>query len=301
MIIPLLITLLLALGSLSPAAQQPPPRDPNTPVSFYQDVSWSPDGKRLSFTHMTGTMQTMKAGVFVMRADGTEVARVSDENVKAFYSGWSPDGKRLVYGANTAEKKSDIFTADADGTHAVRLTEGAGSNATPAWSPDGKRIAFVSTRDNGFHQIYVMNADGTAQTRLTKDDARDFNPMWSPDSRRIVYYAERGDQKDQVWTMNADGSDAKLLTGGTGHNIFPAWSSDGAHILFTSRRDDAKVFYVFTMKADGTDLRRVADAEALFARPSPDGKRIAFSGGHFPDGALFVMNLDGTNLTRLTK
>jgi TolB protein len=146
-----------------------------------------------------------------------------------------------------------------------------------------------------------MNSDGSNQTRLTRDDTRDYNPAWSPDGRRITFYAERGDQKDQVWVMNADGREAKLLTGGVGHNIFPAFASDGARVLFTSKREGDSFFHIYSVKTDGTDLKRLCEQEAFFARPSPDGKKIAFTAGRFPESAIYVMNSDGTGVVRLTK
>jgi TolB protein len=303
MFIPFL--LILALAGAQPArVNASAARQENAAAAdktFYQDVSWSRDGRRIAFTAMRHAGgKEMRSGIFVMRSDGTAAARVTDEATVAFYVSMSPDGRRVAYAVNTGEKKSDIFVAALDGSEPVGLTQG-GYNHTPAWSPDGRRVAFISDRDGGPPQIYVMNADGSKQTRLTKDDTRDYNPAWSPDGKRITYYAERGDRKDQVWVMNADGTGAKLLTGGVGHNIFPAFSADGSRVLFTSKREGDEFFHIYSVKADGTDLRRLCEQEAFFARPSPDGKKIAFTAGRFPESAIYVMNADGTGVVRLTK
>jgi tol-pal system beta propeller repeat protein TolB len=304
MLIPFLLSLVLVAGQAAPHVPPPPEPQESAPAvekTFYQDVAWSRDGARIAFTamHHAGEKE-MSSGIYVMRSDGTEAARVTDEATPAFFVSMSPDGKHVAYAGKTGEKTSDIFAAPLDGSKPVRLT-GGGYNHTPAWSPDGRRIAFISDRDDGGPQVYVMNADGSNQTRLTKDDTRDYNPAWSPDGRRITYYAERGDQKDQVWVMNADGTDAKLLTGGVGHNIFPAFASDGARVVFTSKREGDSFFHIYSVKTDGTDLKRLCEQEAFFARPSPDGKKIAFTAGHFPESAIYVMNADGTGVVRLTK
>jgi len=208
MLIPVLLTLALAAAQQA-APHVPPPPEPHETAAaaektFYQDVSWSRDGSRIAFTAMLFANQKMKgSGIFVMRPDGTEVARVTGEATAAYYVSMSPDGKRVAYAVKTGEKKSDIYAAALDGSDAVALTHG-GYNHTPAWSPDGKKIAFISDRDGSPPQVYVMDADGANQTRLTRDDARDYNPAWSPDGKRITYYAERGDRKDQVWVVGAD-------------------------------------------------------------------------------------------------
>jgi tol-pal system beta propeller repeat protein TolB len=304
MLIRTLLLIVLFAGQAAPHV--PPPPDPQETAApaektFYQDVSWSRDGSRIAFTAMRHAGEKeMRSGIYVMRSDGTGAARVTDEGTVAFYVSMSPDGKRVAYAAKMGEKKSDIFAAPLDGSGPKRLTEG-GYNHTPAWSPDGRRIAFISDRDGAGPQIYLMNADGSNQTRLTKDDTRDYNPAWSPDGKRITYYAERGDQKDQVWVMNADGAEPKLLTAGVGHNIFPAFSSDGSRVVFTSKREGDEFFHISSVKTDGADLKRLSEHEAFFARPSPDGKKIAFTAGRFPESAIYVMNSDGAGVVRLTK
>ena len=304
MFTPILLLLALVAGQAAPHVP-PPPEPQEKPAAvektFYQDVAWSRDGKRIAFTAMKFADQRMSdSGIFVMRPDGTEASRVTGETTIAYYVSMSPDGKHVAYAGKTGEKTSDIYVSAVDGSKTSRLTQG-GYNHMPAWSPDGKRIAFISDRDGGPTQIYSMNADGSNQTRLTKDDTRDYNPAWSPDGRRITYYAERGDRKDQVWVMNPDASDAKLLTAGVGHNIFPAFSSDGARVVFTSKREGDEFFHIYSVKTDGTGLQRLYEQEAFFARPSPDGKRIAFTAGRFPESAIYVMNTDGTGLVKLTK
>lgn len=305
MLIPILLMLALVTAQAAPHVPPPPePQESAPPAAektFYQDVSWSRDGSRIAFTAMKHAGEKeMRSGIYVMRSDGSEPTRVTDEETTAFYVSMSPDGKRVAYAVRTGEKKSDISAAALDGSKPARLTEG-GYNHTPAWSPDGKKIAFISDRDGAGPQIYVMNADGSKQTRLTKTDTRDYNPAWSPDGKRITYYAERGDQKDQIWVMNADGTGAKLLTAGEGHNIFPAFSSDGARVVFTSKREGDAFFHIYSVKTDGTDLKRLYEQEAFFARPSPDGRKIAFTAGRFPESAIYVMNSDGTSLVKLTK
>jgi tol-pal system beta propeller repeat protein TolB len=283
-------------------AQQPTPQPrPTIPPDavFYQDVSWSPDGKALAYS----LLKDGAWNVYVMRADGTQAVKLTNvEGMSCFYTSWSPDGKQLTFGARRGDAKSDIYVINADGTHLKQLTTDPAADSTPAFSPDGRRIAFISDRD-GLHQVYVMNADGSAQTRVTRDEARDFNPQWSPDGRRIVYYAEKGDRRDQVWVMNADGSNALLLTGGVGHNIFPAFAPDGQTIIFTSKREggeSAEDSLMFTVKPDGTGLKRLSDQQAFLARFSPDGSRVAFVGGRFPKNAIFVMRADGSDVKRLT-
>jgi Tol biopolymer transport system component len=96
---------------------------PQAAPVFYQEVTWSPDGARLSFTRMQGEGKEMKASVHVMRADGSQETKITDEATWATYSAWSPDGRKIAYGARTGEGRSDIFVVNADGSNPVRLTK----------------------------------------------------------------------------------------------------------------------------------------------------------------------------------
>ena len=278
---------------------------------FQQDVSWSPDGKYLAFTGMHDIDQkanTLKADLYVVRADGSDFRKISGDDKNEFYTSWAKG--RIAFSAqDPATKMSDIYTANPDGSDIRQVTKGGGKNSTPSLSRDGKRIAFVSTRDGAKYQIYTVNADGSNLARLTSDTAVGyFNPQWSPNGKRIAYYAEKGDGKDQVWTMNADGSNKTLLTADVGHNIFPGWSPDGKKIIFSSSKRDANSSgsyvdgsFLYTMNADGSALAKLGNIKSFFARFSPDGKKIAYVSGRFPETAIYIANADGSGSTKITK
>ena len=277
---------------------------------FYQSLAWSPDGKTLSFTAMSDydeKTDNYRTDIFTIKADGTNLQKISGAAIHAFSSAWSNDGKRIAFSAET-DKDSNIYTVKKDGSDLRQLTRNVGQNTAVSVSPDGKRIAFMSTRGGEKYQIYVMNTDGSDIKKLTNDSAVSFcNPMWSADGKRIVYYSDKGDRKDQIWIMNADGSNQTRLTGGSGHNIFPSLSPDGKRIIFSRRADiDADKSYVdasylFVMNADGSKLAPLSEINSFFARFSPDGKKIAFIMGKFPANAIYISNADGSNITKLTK
>ncbi|HLK59086.1 MAG TPA: hypothetical protein VKU00_21170 [Chthonomonadaceae bacterium] len=129
------------------------------------------------------------------------------------------------------------------------------------------KIALDSTRD-GNSEIYVMNADGSNQTRLTNNPATDHVPVWSPDGSKIAFISNR-DGNDEIYVMNADGSKPTRLTypDTGGKPTFPwnpVWSPDGSKIAF----------------------------ERFL-----DGNSVGLYNGNLE---IYVMNADGSNLTRLT-
>ena len=99
--------------------------------------------------------------------------------------------------------------------------------------------------------------------------------------------------------MNADGSGQVNLTKNFAVDNRGAWSADGQKIAFHSTRNGN--FEIYSMDANG--VTRLTFSAAIDFDPtwSPDGTKIAFDSSR--DDAsreIYVMNADGSNVTRLT-
>ncbi len=76
--------------------------------------AWSPDGSRIVFGSGVGR----KAEIFVVNADGTNLARLTDNRVEDLLPAWSPDGgtvaftspdgTRLVFQSNRHRNSDDL-------------------------------------------------------------------------------------------------------------------------------------------------------------------------------------------------
>jgi TolB protein len=108
-----------------------------------------------------------------------------------------------------------------------------------------------------------------------------------------------------IWVANADGSDLRQLTNGV-NDAFPDWAPDGRQIAFAGTIAPSaracspdRSYYgcprdLYTMNADGTDIRRVTSGGGV-SHPvwSPDGRQIAFTTSSGPS-MIAVINADGT-------
>ena len=54
------------------------------------------------------------------------------------------------------------------------------------------------------------------------------------------------------------------------------------------------------MNADGSDVKGLG-IEGSFIRQSPDGKKMAYTGGNWPNIAIYISNVDGSNPIKLLK
>jgi Tol biopolymer transport system component len=203
-----------------------------------------------------------------------------------------------------------------DGSNQQRITSHAGGEWTdadedPVWSKDAKKIVFTSWRD-GLNELFIVNADGTGESRLTGRDTswNDF-PSWSPDGSKIAFVSYRTGQT-QIYIMNADGSNQTRVTYATIPSSsdvlsfrYPSWSPDGSKIVCDTHwagSDDAGGIYVFSVNT-GNYTQLTHSGDDYNAVWSPDGSKIAFyrHASNNTSGDIYVMNSNGSGLTRLTE
>lgn len=125
------------------------------------------------------------------------------------------------------------------------------------------------------------------------------------DELRIAYVSNQDGDEDIYtipWNGWTQGRSPVKLTLNDARDWNPAWSPDGLRLAFNSDRDGVEQIYI--MERDGTRVRRLfPDALSSDLAPawSPDGTQLAFVSDQAELGRdLYVVNLDGTNLRRLT-
>ena len=188
---------------------------------------------------------------------------------------------------------------------------------TPKWSPDGSQIVFSHAWN-----LFAVESDGSRIRRLTgsknqiveKFSEINVSPDISPDGSQVAYTSFE-DPQFYIKTLKLKGwfKRKRTLAKNDGYDINPVGSSDGTRIAFLSTRADNDYYYyyhIYTMAADGSDVKSVVPSVRVHTRPegapvwSPDGTRLAFLGSE-PEGEganslhLHIVGTDGSDLTRI--
>ena len=185
-----------------------------TDTALATDPAISPDGSRVAFVGM----RDGNPEIYVMDADGTNLARVTNDPQPDGRPAFTPDGLGLVFQAQRMVNNKpflQIFSAALDGSGLKALTTDS-LNQTPTVSPDGGTIAFASTRNKN-SDIWLMSRDGTNPRNFTKSPQQtESEPHFLRDGS-LAYLVERKDPTNrtvrQVMKVNLATGASTPLTG----------------------------------------------------------------------------------------
>lgn len=230
--------------------------------------SFGPDGKRIVFTN---AVQTKRIGgrrndVYVMRADGSHVKRLTSTEVGESLPAFSADGSKVAY---SLANKTYLVNANGKGGRTELTAELPNGGIGATFSPDGTKVA-VASSEGGDSDIFVMNADGTDPVNVTagSPDA-EYSPDFSPDGTRLAFISDRDDAYGDLFTMAVDGSDVVSVAANDGvETAAPAYSPDGKQIAYETRENSRGAIGVFVIDADGGTPTKLPHAGAVSEEPT---------------------------------
>ena len=242
----------------APIHAQSRPAPITKPIEYY-NPDWSPDGNRLVFeSTLSGTYS-----IYSIRADGSDLRRLTPDSANNEQASWSPDGKRIVFSSDRAGH-SDLYLMNADGSNQTRLTatKGGGYYGS-SFSPDGKWIAFQGRPDNTEvrDRVYVVASDGSGLMQVSDSSYGAEGPRWSDGGRTITFrqvpYAKRFWAEMQPSDLEAANKSARQVS---------------------IRLDRSALAPAAQAATSSIRVKRFADsARADGVRASHDGRRFAYT------------------------
>lgn len=171
------------------------------------DVDVSPDGQWIAYRSVD-----VQEDLFLIRSDGKELSRLTDDAHRDRGCKWSPDGKEIAFYSDRSGRY-DIWSIHPDGSGLRQLTKTEGRSLWfPCWSPDRSRISVFN--DQG---AWIFNLTGPL-------------PVEHPETKLPLIAA------GQVFMIHSWSPDGKGLAGGAldtnksaGHGVYEYSSDSGAY------------------------------------------------------------------------
>jgi TolB protein len=221
------------------------------------DPSWSPDGRRVAYTG-DWNIRTVPAGggrsrmliggraylwspaysprggliafagddgndeIYVARADGSRVRRLTRNPTADYTPTWSPDARRIAF-IRELSGVGAVWVMSAAGRGQHRIAGGPAYD--PAWSPNGRLIAFSKESGEGDEaRIYVVEPSGRGLRPVTgATGTYDDGPAWSPDGHWIAFARRDVDGSSALYVMRPDGTELKRVVDSRFQPYLPAW------------------------------------------------------------------------------
>jgi len=188
-------------------------------------VSWSPDGKTLSYR--TGG-SLAKSSIFIVSATGGE-ARDLTAAPHPNFGGfgfqpplWDGSGQNVYFIGDNGLWKASLVEARATEVTKIprrRIEVVTLRGGNRLWSPDGGRSTIVSVRDDetnrvGFHKIDLT----TGQSSMLLEESKSYYdpPVYgravSDDGQRVVYLAQDTQHGQDLWLADPEFRNLKQIT-----------------------------------------------------------------------------------------
>ena len=158
----------------------------------------------------------------------------------------------------------------------IRQLTNGGENAEAYWSFDETKLIFQSTRPPyTADQIYIMDPDGSKPTLVSTGKGRTTCAYFLPGDKKILYAS-----------THAAGDEPPAPPDRSKGYVWPIFKS----------------YDIYIADADGKNPINITQSDSYDAEAtvSPAGDKLVFTSTRDGDIELYSMNLDGTDLKRLT-
>ena len=191
------------------------------------DAHYSPDGRLIAFRRGLSPY----SDIWVMRADGSDVRRVTQVSASIRGHAWMSDNRSIVF-SSTWSGSPAMYVVDVDTGEMQPLS--VGKAQYPHASRSGDLVVYEITRTQDRLKLLPIGDMGGLRV-LSPSTGSDYAPALSPDAGRVVFSSDRSGQL-QLWLHDFAAKTTVQLTDDVDKPVlFARWSEDGTRVVAVQR------------------------------------------------------------------
>lgn len=165
------------------------------------------------------------------------------------------------------------------------------------------RIVYVSESGPARHRIKrlaIMDQDSANHKFLTDGSQLVLTPRFSPNTQEILYMSYAGRQP-RVYLRDLQTGQEESLGHFQGMSFAPRFANDGNHVVMSIAHNGST--QIFSMDLRSRSLHQLTNTPGIINTSpsySPDGSKIVFNSDRGGTQQLYVMNSDGSGVTRIS-
>ena len=165
----------------------------------------------------------------------------------------------------------------------------------------GSKVVFVSNR-TGSKEIWQMDYDGANQRQVTKYGSISTTPTVSPDGTKVAFTSYVRSQPEILIHSLETSRRLPFFNQTASMSATPGFTPDGKQIVFSSTLAGGYA-QIYIADANGSNLRRLTHSRFVEVEPKVNpktGNEIVFVSGRSGPQQIYKMNIEGTDIVRLT-
>jgi eukaryotic-like serine/threonine-protein kinase len=200
------------------------------PPGRYDQLSLSPDGKRLVFERTDPSLTT--SDIYLVELATGAFSRFTFDPASESNPVWSADGTRIAFSANRTGEYNIYWKASNGALGEERVLESKHLELPVGWSPDQKYLVYEDSAPSTDYDFWLLPLTGEARTPqpyIVGSGNQQFGGV-SPDGRWFVYESdETGRHEIYVQSFPSAGSKWQITNEG---GFQPQWRRDGRELFY---------------------------------------------------------------------
>jgi serine/threonine protein kinase len=232
----------------------------------------SPDGQSIVFWG-----QSQQEDLYLVRADGSGLRKLTDDVHRDRGPIWTPDGERIVFYSNRGGRY-EIWSIRPDGSELRQLSRTTGLPVYfPKLSPHGNLLAAINQEGTTLFEVDLESFELRSPELLPpiSQGILFYAHAWSPDGLQLAGWAgarlASGEGGTALFTLE-DGTYTTIAANIDGWPSI-AWLPDGAGLLYEAR-DGVRVHDLHSGASTVVQGLELLGVTPGFTALAPDGRRI---------------------------